>query len=122
MSHISHVSCIENVLLITADAESQGCHGGDGGQLLDHRPHQQHGPPEILSKAFAKYSDLKRLAVPDPSDCNAAIHVVAVATQPLYCLSRQAPSAPTCLLLQSHKQSQAVSPCQGSHTRVEVAA
>ena len=46
-------------------ATSQGCHGVGAGQMLDHRPHQQHGPPlEILSEAFAECSDLMRSVVP----------------------------------------------------------
>ena len=55
-----------------------------GGQLLDHRPHQQHGPPlQILSKAFAECSDLMRSVVPRPTDCKAASMMVEVASQVL---------------------------------------
>ena len=64
----------------------------ENGELLDHRPHQQLGPPlEILSEAFAKCADLMRSAVPRQKDCEAACGLVDVASRvaplPAHCFN-----------------------------------
>ncbi len=52
------------------------------GQLLDHRPHRQHGTPlEVLCKAFAKYPTLMLSEEPLPADCKAVYAMMEAASQ-----------------------------------------
>lgn len=52
------------------------------GRLLDHRPHDQHGPPiQILSEAFAKFAELVRTCTPTAEDCRAASKMVDLVSQ-----------------------------------------
>ena len=52
------------------------------GEVLDHRPHDQHGPPlQILSNAFASFTEILQSGKPGAEDCKAATAMVALASQ-----------------------------------------
>ena len=52
------------------------------GKMLDHRPHDQHGPPlQILSNAFANFTEILHSGTPSAEDCRAAAAMVALVSQ-----------------------------------------